>query len=68
MTNNSRTLLTVNQFADKHPAFPVGGLRHNIFHAGTNGFDKCIRRIGRKVLIDEGAFFNWVDEQSSRRI
>jgi hypothetical protein len=31
------TLLTVKQFNQKHPAFPIGGLRHHIFHEGQNG-------------------------------
>lgn len=60
----SRTLLTVRQFSEKHPAFPEGGLRYNIFHADTNGFKKCIRRVGRKILLDEGEVFRWIDEQN----
>lgn len=60
----TRTLLTVRQFSQKHPAFPEGGLRHNIFHADKNGFAQCVRRIGRKVLLDEQAVFNWIDEQN----
>ncbi|MFP4387187.1 MAG: hypothetical protein ACLFP8_07230 [Alphaproteobacteria bacterium] len=65
--NNERTLLTVRQFSQKHPAFPEGGLRHKIFYADDkNGFARCIRRMGRKVLIDETAFFQWLDEQSGQ--
>ncbi len=59
----SRSLLTVSQFAQKHPAFTEGGLRYHIFHADKNGFNQCIRRIGRKVLLDEQAVFRWVDSQ-----
>jgi hypothetical protein len=68
-----RTLLTVRQFADKHPAFPQGSIRNLIFLAesrntskGTiagNGLDIALVRIGRKVLIDEARFFNWIDAQ-----
>lgn len=61
---STRTLLTVRQFTEKHPAFSQGGLRYIIFHAHENGFAKCIRRIGRKVLLDERAAFQWVDEQN----
>lgn len=60
----TRSFLTVRQFSQKHPAFPEGGLRYNIFHAEKNGFAKCIRRIGRKVILDEQAVFRWVDEQN----
>ena len=56
------TLLTVKQFAAKHPAFPEGGLRHRIFHAQANGLaasGAVVRNTGR-VLIDEERFFAWV--------
>lgn len=66
--NNSqstgRSLLTVRQFSIKYPAFPEGGLRYLIFNQNHNGFDKCIRRVGKKVLIDETAFFAWVDSNN----
>jgi hypothetical protein len=57
-------LLTVAQFAVEHPAFSQLSLRHLIFDAKFNRFNSVIRRIGkRKILIDEVAFFQWVDEQ-----
>ena len=66
MLNNPR-LTTVKQFSERHPAFSVGGIRWLIFNAETNGFNKVIRRIGRRVLIDEAAFFNWVEENNSQK-
>ena len=73
MEPQPRTLLTVRQFSDKHPAFPQGGIRNLIFLAETrttskctlpgNGLDVALIRIGRKLLIDEKKFFLWVDEQ-----
>lgn len=58
--------LTVQQFAKKHAAFTVGGLRSLIFNERTNGLAKsgAIVRIGRKVLIDECIFFTWVADQN----
>ena len=38
-------------------------MRHLIFFAKSNGFDAVVRRVGRRVLIDEAAFFVWVDKQ-----
>lgn len=38
----------------------VPGLRHLIFYEHQNGFSKCIRRAGRRVLINEQAFFEWL--------
>jgi hypothetical protein len=56
------TLLTVKQFSDKHPAFPIGGLRHRIFYARQNGLEQsgALVRNGRRVLIDEEKFFHWL--------
>lgn len=62
-------LIPVNQWPDHHPWPTVGGLRWMIFNAKSKGFDKVIRRVGRRVLIDEAAFFEWVEarnEESSR--
>lgn len=53
---------------NKHHAWPpIGGLRHLIFHAASNGFDQVIRRVGRRVLIDEAAFFAWVDSNGGAK-
>ena len=54
---------TVQQFSERHPAFSVGGLRHQIFHEHTNGLAEsgAINRIGRKILIHEAKFFKWVE-------
>lgn len=56
-------LATVRQFTERNPFMTEGGVRHLIFHAESNGFSRCIRRIGRRVYIDEGAFFEWLETQ-----
>jgi len=68
-----RMLLTVRQFSDKHQAFTQGSLRNLIFLAENrktskgvikgNGLDVALVRIGRKLLIDERKFFQWIDVQ-----
>ena len=57
---------TVQQFIEKHQAFTVGGIRGLIFNENKNGLAKsgAIVRIGRKVLIDEAKFFEWVQKQN----
>ena len=62
------TLSTVKQFNQRHPAFPEGGLRHRIFHAETNGLleSGVIVRNGRRVLIDEEKFFEWLRSQGAQ--
>ena len=62
----TRALSTVQQFSEKHPAFSQGGLRWQIFNEHTNGLAEsgAILRVGRKVLIDEARFFDWLDRQN----
>jgi hypothetical protein len=75
---SARTVFTVAQFAERNPAFTEAAMRNHIFKAdereGANGKIPgnglleagAIVRIGRKVLIDEERFFEWVDAQQSR--
>ncbi|MEZ5315477.1 MAG: hypothetical protein R3E91_04630 [Chlamydiales bacterium] len=63
-----RNLLTVPQLSQKHPAFSQAALRHLIFDANNNGFCCVVKRVGkRKILLDEQAFFHWIDKQQSEK-
>lgn len=65
--NLSKRLFTVSQFSQEYPAFSQSALRHLIFNSQINGFKKVIRRVGkRKILLDEQAFLEWVDEQQKQ--
>ncbi len=59
-------LLTVAQFSEQFSAFPVGGLRWQIFNEEKNGLKAAgaIVRVGRKVLIDADKYFSWVYSQN----
>jgi len=59
-----RSLLTVKQFVQKHDFLSESALRSLIFRRESNGFSKVIRRINKKILIDESDFFSFIDEQS----
>lgn len=74
----SRTLLTVPQFAEKTKAWTQAALRALILNAedrinsrgeriAGNGLSPAIVRVGRKVMLDEQAFFAWIVEQQKRR-
>ena len=63
-SSTNHRLIPVTKWNDHHEWPPQGGLRHLIFHAKTNGFDRVIKRAGRRVLISEQAFFDWVERQS----
>lgn len=54
-------LIPLTDWNQYHAWPPIGGLRHLVFFERTNGFDKVVRRVGRRVLIDEASFFAWVD-------
>lgn len=68
----AQNLYTVKQFPLAYPAFTASSLRNLIFNAGPryssrgevpgNGLLEygAILRVGRKILIDERAFFAWV--------
>ena len=61
--DENNRLIPVTRWNDHHEWPPIGGLRHLIFYAKANGFDAVVRRVGRRVLIDEAAFFRWVEAQ-----
>jgi hypothetical protein len=57
-------LVTIRQLTTSNPAFTEGGIRALIFRAESNGFKRCIRRIGRKILISKSAFSHWIEAQN----
>ena len=59
-----RQLLTVSQFAKKHVAFSEASLRWLIFNSSKNNFSPVLRRVGRRILLDESEFFAWIDKQN----
>lgn len=56
----SARLIPVTEWNQHHSWPPLGGLRWLIFKESINGFHRVVRRVGRRVLIDEAAFFEWV--------
>jgi len=72
-----RSLLTVRQLHEKYPAWSEPALRALILNASSrtnsrgervcgNGLDIAILRCGRKLLLDEERFIEWVAELSKR--
>jgi hypothetical protein len=47
----------------KHPTFTTHALRHLTRAAAENGLAPHVRRIGRKILVDERGFRRWLNEQ-----
>jgi hypothetical protein len=53
---------TVKQASQKFPAFSENSLRWIIFNSKLNGATSFIRKVGRKILIDDDAFVSWINE------
>jgi hypothetical protein len=62
----SRKMFTVEEWAEKHKHPPENTIRRLIFNADKNGFNRVIRRIGRRIYLYETEFFEWLDEQNAR--
>jgi len=68
MSDNIPTLLTIKQFEAKHPNFTEGTLRWLIHLRKVNGIEAaCIRRVGKRILIDEARFFAWLEAGGGAR-
>ena len=61
-------LSTLSRFAEKHPdAFTEASLRWLRFRQDSNGFASAFVTVGRRVLIDEDAFFEVIAQQNGRK-
>lgn len=56
-----KRLATVKQIPDLYNGFTESSIRWLIFNEKYNGFSICVRRLGKKVLIDLDAFEKWID-------
>lgn len=57
---------TVTQFAEKYPAFSEASLRWLLFHREMNGLSAAVVQLGRRLLIDEVAFVEWLRQHRTR--
>jgi hypothetical protein len=57
-------LIPLTDWPKYHPWPPLGGLRHMVFHGEKTGFSRVTVRVGRRLLIDEKNFFDFVQEQN----
>ena len=67
METKTPRLIPVTDWNKHHIWPPIGGPRHLIFNKDKNGFDRVVRKCGRRVLIDEDAFFEWTNDNGGRR-
>lgn len=75
-STHPRPLYCVRRFSEKHPEFTQASLRALIDKARErfssrgllpgNGLAPAILKVGRRVLIDEEAFFLWLALKNTR--
>lgn len=57
--------LTFAQVADRYPGFSEGSLRWLRFNGDINGFNSCIRKLGKRCLISTRSFELWVQSHKT---
>ncbi|MGB5833433.1 MAG: hypothetical protein WBG92_15755 [Thiohalocapsa sp.] len=49
----------------KHPTLSSHAIRHYVRRANENGLAPHIRRLGRKLLVNEAGFIDWLGQQGA---
>lgn len=63
MEKTPTRLIPIPDWPKYHPWPSAHALRALVAKESENGFHVVIKRVGRRILIDESAFFQWVNEQ-----
>lgn len=64
INQDAKRLATVKTIPQLYPGvFSESSIRWLIFNGKDNGFTQCVRRLGKKVLIDLDAFETYIDNQ-----
>ena len=72
----ARVFYTLQQIADRHPAFSLRTLRHWIYNSKDrlawkdgkstvipgNGFDRAMIKVGHRIYIDETGLLEWLED------
>ena len=66
ITQPQTRIIPVSKWNDFHVWPTLSSLRRLIRKGKENGFEKAVLRIGKRVLIDEKRFFEWVNSQQEK--
>jgi len=64
MVDYLKRLIPLTEWNKYHMWPPLGGLRHLVFYKDSNGFSAVVRKVRRRVLLDEEEFFKWIENQN----
>lgn len=68
-TSLAKRLVPVKKIPELYPgAFSEAAIRWLIFNEKENGFSCCVRRIGKKVLLDLDQFESWIDSRGGENV
>lgn len=59
---------TIKQLVESGAPFSEAGLRWQVFHAQENGLSPALLRVGKKLLIDEEAFEQWLKSKGAQPV
>ena len=52
---------TVKQLAEKNPYLTESAIRWMLFNRKTNGLSVAVTKLGKKILVDDEKFDQWVE-------
>ncbi|MEA3638732.1 MAG: hypothetical protein VBE63_02170 [Lamprobacter sp.] len=53
----------LNAADPQHPTLTAHAIRHYVRRADQNGLQPHVRRLGRKLLVNEAGFIDWLENQ-----
>lgn len=56
--------MTVRQLAAKNPYLTEAAIRWMLFNRKENGLAKAVTKLGKKILIDDEKFEEWVNSHA----
>ena len=64
-----RRLMTIRQITEssRYPGLTEQALRSLVKRGEATGFDRCLRRSGRRIFIDTAVMDRWLEEQARWR-
>lgn len=64
--NQQTRLIPLTKWEKYHPWPSISGLRHLRFYEKEKGCERVFKKCGKKVLVDERAFFEYIEEQNRK--
>jgi hypothetical protein len=58
-------LIPLSKWNEHHNYPPISTLRNLVFTM-PEGFDRVVFRVNRRVLINESAWFDWIEKQNKK--